>query len=385
MKVSSLRNIMWGVASLLMFSSLSYAVADREVRIAELESQMKQVGTMTPEGVFGANTASARPNVEGEGWFLTFDVLYWRTKIGGTEYAYTDADPIGKLPVNGKKKHMEFNWDWGLRAGLGYNFDYDGWDFRAQYTWWNSAGSDTTHAGQSNSITPLRGSATVTESPQAQTKGQFAFCTSAKSLFDLDYQTIDLELGRDYYMTDKVSFRPFWGVKTAWIDLEQKTQYTGGAPINVGQGSLLLGLSGNTVHVKEKSDFWGVGPRTGLNSRWYIGEGFSFFSNLSGAFIWGYFDVEHKEKYSAAQDGRMHLHANRHAFSPTMQLQMGLRYETYLNHDQQHLSLGIGFEGQYWWRQNQALKVDDRATLKYTRYSDDLAFYGITAEIKWDF
>lgn len=386
MKVRRLRKIAAGIVSLFVFSSLGYAAADREVRIAELENQMKQVGTENAMGTFGANTAHARPEVDGKGWFITFDLLFWRTKIGGTEFAYTDQDPIARLPVKGSTKQMEFDWDWGIRVGLGYNFEHDGWDVRGQYTWWDGDGSSSTRAGLSSSVIPLRGSAFLTDLPQTNVvETPFLFCTSAKSLFDVDYQAIDLELGRDYYITSTLSFRPFWGLKNAWIDLEQKTRYTGGGQLPNNQGVSPLGISGNTVHVKETSDFWGIGPRTGVDSRWYMGQGFSIFGNLSGALLWGYFDVDHKEKYSAIEASRIHLHANRHAFSPTLQFQLGLRYDTYLYEHRNHLGIGIGFEGQYWWRQNQMLKVNDSSEVKYDRYSEDLAFYGITVDVKWDF
>ncbi|MCB1106966.1 MAG: MOMP family protein [Chlamydiia bacterium] len=385
MKMRCLRNIGVAILSFLMISSLGYAAADREVRLNELEQQMRQVGTETPIGTYGANTATARPDVDGRGWFVTFDLLFWKARVGGTEYAYTDQDRLASLPIKGRKKSMEFDWDWGLRAGLGYNFDYDGWDFRAQYTWWDTDGSDTVRAGLNSSIIPLRGSSDITKAPTAnQSAGDFIFCTGAKSMYDLDYQAVDVELGRDYYVSSTVSLRPFWGLKSAWIDQEQKTRYTGGDS-TINQGIHLLGLQGNTVHVKESCNFWGLGPRTGMNSRWYMGNDLSIFGNVSGALLFGYFDVDHKERYSAVEDARIRLHANRHAFSPVVNLQVGMRYDTYLHHDQHHLGVGVGVEVEYWWRQNQMLKIDNFNELKYERYSEDVAFYGVTFDIKWDF
>ena len=69
MKLRYLRNFGLGILSFLMISSQAYASADREVRINELEHQMKQVGTETAIGTYGANTATARPEVDGRWWF----------------------------------------------------------------------------------------------------------------------------------------------------------------------------------------------------------------------------------------------------------------------------------------------------------------------------
>ena len=372
-----------GILSFLMISSQAYAAADREVRLNELEQQMKQVGTETAMGTYGANTASARPEVDGRGWFITFDVLYWKARVGGTEYAYTDQDPLATLPIKGRQKSMEFSWDWGVRAGLGYNFDHDGWDVKSLYTWWEANGSDSASAGLNNSVIPMRGSATITST--APNQPLFLYAKSAKSMYDLDYQAVDLELGRDYYVSSTLSLRPFWGLKSAWIDQDQRTRYTGGAPTVGPGGEHLVGLEGNTVRVKESCDFWGLGPRTGVDTRWYMGNNFSAFGNVSGALLLGHFNVDHKERYSAMEDARIRLHANRNAFAPMVDFQLGLRYDSYFHHDQHHIGIGVGVEVEYWWRQNQMLKIDDVTELKYERYSEDVAFYGVTAEFKWDF
>jgi len=377
-----LRKISIAIASLVA-SSTVFAAMDMDSRVTQLENQMQQVRTETAMGTYGAQTASARAEVDGYGWFFNFDVLYWHAKVGGTEFAYTDQDPRAQLPVKGRTKDIDFEWDWGIRVGLGYNFDHDGWDLRGQYTWFDTNGSDSTRSGINSSIIPLRGSSTIVANVNTSTSNQFLYCTSAKSQYDFDYSAIDLELGRAYFISGKLSFRPHWGLKTAWIDQEQITRYTGGV-VNPNQ-STQLGLEGNTVHVKDDCDFWGLGPRVGLDSRWHLGYGFSIFGNVAGALLFGYFDVEHKERFSQFADNRIKLSANRHAFSPTAQMQLGLRYDKYIHNNTQHIGVGLGFEAQYWWRQNQMLKIDDAQVLKYERYSEDVSMHGLTLDIQWDF
>lgn len=378
MKVSMLRKISIAIASLVA-SSTAFAAMDMDSRVTQLENQMQQVRTETAMGTYGAQTATARAEVDGYGWFFTFDVLYWHAKAGGTEFAYSDQDPRAQLPIRGRTKDIDFEWDWGIRVGAGYNFEHDGWDLRAQYTWFDTNGSDSTRAGANSSIVPLRGSSTIVALPTNSNR-QFLFCTSAKSQYDFDYSAIDLELGRAYFISGKLSFRPHWGLKTAWFDQEQITRYTGG----LANGDD-LGLQGDTVHIKDDCDFWGLGPRVGVDSKWHLGYGFSIFGNVAGALLFGHFDVEHKERYSAASDNRIKLSANRHAFSPTAQMQLGLRYDKYMHDNTQHIGVGLGFEAQYWWRQNQMLKIDDAQVLKYERYSEDVSMHGLTLDIQWDF
>ena len=116
-----------------------------------------------------------------------------------------------------------------------------------------------------------------------------------------------------------------------------------------------------------------------------MGNKLSLFGNVSGALLLGHFDVDHKERYSAVGDARVGLHANRRAFAPMVNFNLGVRYDTYLHHDRNHLGIGVGFEAEYWWRQNQMLRIDNFTELKYERYSEDVAFYGLTADVRWDF
>ena len=381
MKLGFLRKIPIAIVSLLA-SSTAFAAMDMDSRVTSLEREMPQVRSDTAKGNCAwCTTAIARPEVRGCGchsWFITLDVLYWHAKVGGTEYAYTDQDPVGSLPIKGRTKDMDFSWDWGLRVGLGYNFDHDGWDTNFQYTWYETSGSDSTSAGLNSSIIPLRGSSDIVST--SDNSGDFVFCRSAKSQYELDYSAIDLELGRAYFVSCKLSFRPHWGLKSAWIDQEQIVRYTGKEPDGTN-----FGLGVNTVQIKDTCDFWGLGPRAGVQSKWHLGHGFSIFGNISGALLFGHFDVDHKERWTGNLDNRIRLSANRHAFSPTTTFRLGLRYDRYVNDHKQHIGVGLGFEGQYWWRQNQMLKVDDHEVLKYERYSEDLSMHGVTLDFKFDF
>ena len=378
MKFNSLRNLSITIFS-LMASSIAFAAMDMDSRVAELENKMTQVRTETASGKYGAQTASARAEVDGEGLFITGDILHWQTRVGGTEFAFTDQDTNAMLPIRGRTKDMKFDWDWGLRIGLGYNFQHDRWDIRGQYTWFNTNGSNSTRAGLNSSIIPLKGSSTITLQPN-QNVPLFLYCTSAKSQYDFNYEALDLELGRAYFISSRLSLRPHWGVKAAWMDQEQIVRYTGGNP-----DATTVGLSGDTVHIKDDCDFWGVGPRLGFDSKWYLGYGFSFFGNLNTALLYGYFDVEHRERYSAYIDNQIKLDANRHTFSPTAQMQLGLRYDKYIHNNKQHLGIGLGFEVEYWWRQNQMLKVDDSIVTQYERYAEDVSMHGLTLDFQWDF
>ncbi len=378
----------WIPAAILTTVSFGNIFAeDIESRVSELEQQMEQVRVITPNGTCGANTALARPILDeecgccGSNFFVELSAIYWHPKVGGTEFAYTDQSPNATFPIKGDVKDMDFSWEWGLKAGVGYNFAYDGWELFLNYTWLNGHGSEHTSAGQTDSVIPLRAAGTITEPD-----GYFAFCKTAKSQFDFSYNSLDLELARHFFISENLSLRPFAGLKAAWIDLEQISRYYGGEP-----NGMALGIGANTVHVKDDSNFWGVGPRIGLGSKWHLGKGFSLFGDFSGALVYGCFDVDHKERYSLrTETNYIDIGDKTHAFSPNVQMQLGIGYDTYVNCDRNHLTIRLSFDSQYWWGVNKMFKVDDiintsNAAVRYERISEDASLQGLTLDLRVDF
>ena len=354
----------------LALSASAFAGPDLDTRVHDLEKQMKQVRTETASQTYGANTATARPNVHGYGFFLTFDILYWQTKVGGTEYALTDQDTLGVMPVSGKYRGIDFKWDWAFRAGIGYNFLHGEWDLYADYTYYKNNTCSMVTGELNGSVIPQRGSR------QAAGGGsQFNSVNKATSEYKFEFDRIDLELGRNYYISRDLSFRPHFGLVTAWINQKQLTRYTGGPTIGV-----------NTVHVKDRNDFWGIGPRTGVNSKWHFTDGFSIMGNVSGALVYGNFGVRHKNWLSSDPvTHQVNVSANMHRFTPTASLQLGLAYDRYIYNDKQHIGISLSWDTQYWWRMNQMLNCIEDQPLKYIRQSDDISIQGITLNLRLDF
>lgn len=351
-------------------SATLFAGPDIETRLQHLEGQMKQVRTETAAGTFGAKTAVARPEVDGSGVFLTIDALLWHGKVGGSEYAYTDDDSTAAFPMQGRTKENDFGWTWGFRVGLGYNFDHDGWDAYLNYTYWYSADNSKVNVGSNGSVIPLQGNADLATADF----GLFTHGNYGASQFKFDYDNLDLELGRNYFISRSLSFRPHFGIRNSWIDLSQVVQYTGG----------VIGV--NTFEVRNSNDFWGIGPRAGVNSKWFLTNGFSVFGNISGSLLWGYYEVTHEETISNnPQQNYIRIKANMHRFAPNAQLVLGLAYDKYIYNDKQHIGISLGWENIYYWRVNQALKIDDFASDKYERVSEDASMHGITLNVRWDF
>lgn len=358
-----------------ILSVFSFAGPDFDTRLNKLEKEMQSVLTSNPSGTYGANLASARPSVDGYGYFLSFDILYWQARVDGTEYAYSNikVNPVYNYPVNGRIKPVEFDWDFGFRAGVGMNFTHGGWDIYANFTYFTSDGNSSMSSDVGSKVIPIKGDPQIIQ-PNANSNVLLHSVGRATSQYGLDYDRIDLELGREYYNSYNLSFRPHIGLATTWINQKQTTRYTAGE----------LGI--NTVQVKDKCDFWGLGPRMGLNSKWYLTSGFSLFGNASASLFYGLFQVQHKNWYTALVNNKVFLRENTHKFSPTAQIQLGLSYDQYLNNNHQHIFVTLGYECQYFWFMNQSLTFNyDYGYNDYLSQNSNLSFNGITLHIKLDF
>lgn len=380
---------------LLLAASSAFSYVDTSERLDTLEKEMKEISAVNPQDTLGAGFTASRPNTVGNHWFITFDLLYWHPKLGGTEYAIsTNPDlyitPGGNqrfllLQHEGAIKENDFSWDFGLKAGIGYKTPYDSWDVYARYTWFDSNSSSSCYKLPPATIFTLR-----------SVEGTAA--KWAKSHVDISYDTIELQLARSYFLSSRLSVRPHLALKTAWISLAQNITYNRSDLPRVRPELVDLDRK-----IKDSSKMRGYGPQAGVDGNLYIGNGFSLIGELSGSILYSYFRVRHKETHPLIIEGDFvqggtifNIKEKQHRFIPYVQMLMGLTWSTYLNNDKQHLSLKGGYEVQYFWRVNQMMKTESRIAFPFSEdqralrhyfdtITEDLMFYGITGEARLDF
>lgn len=326
-------------------------------RIAQLESDMNQIRGQTALGNYGAKTASATPQIDGYGLFLTADFLWWKLYEGGTEYALKNENsPFNPNSIKGPIKHLNFDWEPGYKVGLGYLFDHDGWDLYLDFT------SFKTHAHSSASsdidgLFPLMG---------IETNG-FA---KAKAHWHVDFYDLNLVLGKSYFVSKYLALRPHFGLTSAWIQQHRHARFK-----NLPISSLKL---------RGKNNFWGIGPRLGVDSQFYLGRHFSLYGDIAGALLWGHFHVKEKERDIATGSEIYDLHDHLHRMVATVGFSLGLSFETNFFDDSSHFMIKAGYEGQYWWRQNQ-WPIFNSFAVDFTRQSEDLNLQGLTVDFRLDF
>ena len=373
---------------ILLGSALLSQGVFAELRLGDLHKQMQQVRIVTPNETCGATTALARPILDecdgccGNNWWVELGVLYLHPKVAGTEYAYivdsgtSSCDSSNCSPI----RYVDFKWDWGIKVGLGYNFQHDGWDVGLYYKWYETGSSSTTsvHATTLQSVVPLKGFPTVGGPADV-----LANASKAHSRFKVKYSVIDLELGREFYISRRLSMHPHFGLKAGFFTLQQNSKYIGGD------------IGCNLYTVSDCSKYWGFGPMMGWDNNFHICKGFSLFANFAASLIYGQFKVHHRELFSIAGKPRPNICTNSHAFIPEIEMFFALQYDRYFWDDMQHFRVRFGFEAEYWFNINQMVKSETittsgtgavfQAVERYSFLRTDMSLHGLILEVRLDF
>jgi hypothetical protein len=222
-----------------------------------------------------------------------------------------------------------------------------------------------------------------------------AFST-ASAKWKLDYNTVDMEVGRNFFISKKITLRPHVGVRGAWIHQKYNTEYGGmafdGAP----------GLVGNeSMHAK--NNFSGVGIRGGADFLWHFDSHWSLFSDLSAALFYGYFHVDQEcdalaptSFGSGAALGEQSLQVKDkiHRVRTNLEGSIGIQWETSFNRGRRHFTVGLGYDVSEWFAQNELFDVDlvgfgtdSPSVFKVAnkKQHGDLGLSGVSLDFRFDF
>lgn len=365
----------WRLLLLVFLFPLGILHAESEIRMKGLENRVDNLEkSQTGHGRMDRLTPCAGPRVRnGMDLYISADFIYWTARLDTLTYAKTGRASIQNVEQAKKGNVLSVDWSWdpGFKAGLGWSFCHGCWDMNLQYTWFYTNVGDKKH---STSLLP-----SYDVLPFDLQQNQITF-TRAHAHFDLHYQVGDLELGRNYYVSRTLKLRPFIGMKGTW----QKQDY------NVHYDAIPITQLNALFNFRAKFDqaLWGLGMRSGINTSWQFSKYIGLYGNMAFTGIWLHYDIDRKDTFEAivaqpdprtTEATTFNVQDRLRIIKPAMEFALGLRGEGYFSCGRYHILAQVGWECQIW--PNQTVHATTNA--HYERY--DLNLHGFTGKIRFDF
>jgi hypothetical protein len=195
---------------------------------------------------------------------------------------------------------------------------------------------------------------------------------------------LDLELARHYYVGKRLSVRPFFGARAAWIRQKVEIDY-----LFVTRPL----LPRKNVFIDQLARSWAVGPRVGLSTKWGLGKGLRMYGDGSVDILFTeYTRLEFFQQatnargvliagspFAVRQKNDQHLRAH-------LDLELGFGWGVYFTDHRWHVDFSAGYDFQIFLGQNMFRSfVNDQFFGKAFTPNGNLYIHGLTATARFDF
>ena len=360
-----------------MATSVLFAGMDMDSRVSQLETQMKEVRTKNENDTYGALTGTGVPTLKDPTHFvLGIGAVYQTATLTQTDFGYTSETDIETLPLYGRLLEGKSSDSWGINVMAGYNLPLDHTYIALTNNYFDISATQKADAGSNGVIDPTRQSYLIED----QGQGGAYYATKATSDWSITYDLLGAELGKEFYVSRALSFKTSIGLLNSWIWLQDRISYTGG---NGGDDQ----LGDNSEYIKDKSNYWGIGPQVGTVVGFGLGKGFTFFADLKGALMYGRLKVDHYDYMSVDPDNNsLEIDGFAKRVLPYLSATLGLSYDRTTQSQKNHFKFRAGYNIQYFVGANQMLyPVAISAYYEFKRQEGSLQTAGLILDASWSF
>ncbi len=298
---------------------------------------------------------------------LSVSALYWGADQDGLAYAIENAVAFSGSTndqqnlIDAEYKTPKFKRDFGYKLEVAYASPCDGWDLRLDWTHFKGKGSshdqsdfDDENSSADNDVLITLWSAFHSDGTMGDIYGPVASSIDTDWRATMDW--VDLDLGRDYWVSKYLAFRPHVGLRGARLNQQFNIDYSGGTWSRESTDEL-------NDEVKLKNDYKAIGPRIGIDLNWGFGCGWSIYSGFAAAILYGRFDVDQDEQVRLAVspfskrkvlETETHFRASRAA----LDVVLGVEYAALICDCKYGIMARLGWEQHLFFNQNQLWRVN---------------------------
>jgi hypothetical protein len=349
---------------------------------SSMDSSLESGQGTYQRGTFREITPPSGPRVaHGADVFITADFIWWKASEEGLAFSgnginfdLAKIDTLYSSPDKGRLATVGEKWAPGFKVGLGLNMGHDGWDLYTQYTWLRASDSSS-----------QSGPSYVPEIFPAS--DPLIHGNKNTSKWDLHFNVIDLELGRNFYLSQFLTMRPHVGLKGTWQNHDWKSKYFCNnilIPYEDAQGQERSQAFTGPYRNEKRYEVWGIGVRSGLNVAWYMSKSWSIYGDLAFSTLWtNYYKSTQKldldDTTTSKSRGFINVeNDNTYTCKYIGELELGLRWETWFYDDNYHFAIQAGWEQQTWMNWSKFPEF-------LSSVSRDFSVQGLNLKFRFDF
>jgi len=349
---------------------------------------------MKPNGCKGVTLCTAYPEcIECHNLHFDIGFLLEEMRVTNTTFGYkTEGQPV--LQPSGLAECVQcvemlrpsFDLDWGLTVSAGYYFDHDEWFLDFNFDWLNGKGKRRVTTCGTQYIVPTGISGCIFGQENIPAIDEIR---EANARLRVNYFMLQGSLNRASYISNLVAIEPHWGLKVAWIDYKNETDFCAAQD---------EGTPSRFVSRTQKTNFWGIGPHFGLDSKWGLCDSWSLFCDNSIGLLFGTSCVNDRTNVNPAVpptrgnncclDTITKAHEKVRVMTPVTRAIIGIQYDKCICDDTQHVTFRAGLDTHYYWNQWQHINALTNAN-GYARFfsvdNSSFSMLGLIVDFGWDF
>lgn len=325
-------------------------------------------------------------------WLIKVAGFYWNFHQDAMEFAIDNGvtqadflDTSARRFIDAKYEMPKTSWDGGFKIGLGYNTTCDGWDFGVQWTRFRGSSFTQIEADDDENHILLALWPSIEDNDMGVLT-TFFVVTAIEAKWKLDLDLVDLELGREFWNSHRLSLRPFIGLRYASLKQNFHLDHRGGDFSNPM-------LFDPPVHdfVDLDNEFKGFGFRGGLNSVWSFGCGWGVYADSALSLVYGRFNLDHDENtrlvetpFTKTRENEIEKHYR--ALRLLSDLEVGIQWSSLFCDCAYGVTVSLGWEVHYFMDFNPVSRINqDGGNFNIQNLRSDLDTQGWTLSVEFAF
>lgn len=333
--------------------------------------------------------------------------LYWYSTITDLSYAEVkdtllrgnQATTFSSLaPVSIETKEFDWQWNPGLRVGLGVFHSQDQWKLNVDWTYFYNKGSDSTQLPSLNRVTfqadPEQGQLFLSfpwlniglNAGNVDNELSGPILNRIDGKWRLLFNQIDLALSKTFFSSSRINFSPHLGLRGHWSHLKLKSTGRGDYTASTGEE-----VSHLTASTQIKQRLWGVGLLTGLISSWNFTKHWGLVGKGAISLIYGRFKLRSSNRvFATSANGQIAQNYRwRYRRQPlytlvqAIDLSIGSRFRDSFFNDSLKVYFDLMWEFHYWVGFNQLARptLITQSKEYWKSANGNLSLSGISAHI----